>query len=785
MAIYDLGTASLAANGEVTGVGTTWKAPLTLIRVGATIVFKTEPVKIYTISEIISDTQINVYNPNSETVPAGTGYAILAHDGITVQGLAQDVAETLRYYQSRETEVADAVDAFNNFDSADFESKVSQVNTQHGDVVSISAQVSSDAAQVSSDKNSAAESALSASNDKDAAAISAQEAANYAASIDTSKLVTKKEVEVISVKPIIVGSLIEAPDQYVSYGGKTYILSTASQYPVTISSIDGFSINNGAIELTPIEYRADLIGGRKVARNDAQLVRMMVAGGSILVEYSPVTVNQIVNITKDVSLSTSFPIVDVVTSQFWIRGPRTYNSETQEFDYADVDVSVVGNFRFDFSSQSSEVNPGVGIAIQSGGNQVFKGCELFGGWVHNLNMSYGKYVEISDVYSHDCGRGQVQLADGSNRQGSAVLVDNANSVNIYNVRTYNTWASSLFIDSYTAGRTESLRLDNIEINKSQGNGLRIQSDDLVRGTGGGDAIVRVVATGISIRDCASHALRCNAKRCNFNGVLLESSNAGLSIESAADSVFSSFNIINCSQGVLCRYYPVEVSRIAFSDFNIIGSTNEAVYFLRGATNTTTPLGSVSFADFNINGNGVSTSKAMVINGGGGGDIKLSNIAIANVVPIASGGYYNQIVNFSTVEARGFSFRGVLGNAEAYIQTMASVSCIIDSFTSFNFSASGTIVRPVAIGSPAPTYSSVTNCIIPGTRSSSVGYPIPLPTNRYESSNQFANSLGAYTYTTPGASTSRSLSVSTATATDVANVLSTLISDLHLGRYVTK
>lgn len=191
MAIYDLGTASLAASGEVTGVGTTWKAPLTLIRVGATIVFKTEPVQIYTISEIISDTKINVYNPNSETVPAGTGYAILANDGITVQGLAQDVAETLRYYQSRETEVADAVDAFNNFDSADFESKVTQVNTQHGDVVSIGAQVANDAAQVSSDKDSAAASASSASYDKDAAAASAQEAADYAASLDPANLLRK------------------------------------------------------------------------------------------------------------------------------------------------------------------------------------------------------------------------------------------------------------------------------------------------------------------------------------------------------------------------------------------------------------------------------------------------------------------------------------------------------------------------------------------------------------------------------------------------------------------
>lgn len=164
MAIYDLGAASLAANGEVIGVGTTWKAPLTLIRVGATIVFKTEPVKIYTISEIISDTKINVYNPNSETVPAGTGYAILAHDGITVQGLAQDVAETLRFYQSRETEVSTAVDIFKDFDQDKFSADVAQVNTQFGEIATIGSQVSSDASQVSADKDAAYASSISAQN---------------------------------------------------------------------------------------------------------------------------------------------------------------------------------------------------------------------------------------------------------------------------------------------------------------------------------------------------------------------------------------------------------------------------------------------------------------------------------------------------------------------------------------------------------------------------------------------------------------------------------------------
>ena len=128
MAIYDTGTASLAANGSVTGVGTQWTMPLTLIRVGATIIFKTNPLKIYTISEITSDTSLAVYNPKSETVPAGTGYAILAHDGISVQGLAQDVAETLRYYQSKETSIQGLLDFIgqDSFDWPRFEQLANQ-----------------------------------------------------------------------------------------------------------------------------------------------------------------------------------------------------------------------------------------------------------------------------------------------------------------------------------------------------------------------------------------------------------------------------------------------------------------------------------------------------------------------------------------------------------------------------------------------------------------------------------------------------------------------------------
>lgn len=188
MAIYDAGTASLSADGTVAGVGTTWRQPLTLIRVGATMIFNTTPASIVTIAEIISDTEIRVFNDNGFTAPAGTQYSILSHDGITVQGLAQDVAETLRYYQSRETEVAAAVDAFNQFDADDFQQKVTTVNNQSQQVASDALQVSADKSQVSADRDSAAASAASALADKNAAAASAADAADSAASLNTSNL---------------------------------------------------------------------------------------------------------------------------------------------------------------------------------------------------------------------------------------------------------------------------------------------------------------------------------------------------------------------------------------------------------------------------------------------------------------------------------------------------------------------------------------------------------------------------------------------------------------------
>lgn len=107
--IYTTGT--IAINGNtVTGTGTDFSAPLSLIRVGCTLIAISNPIQIFTVTEIKSGTELSVTPAANPAIPAGTKFSILLSDSISVDGLAQDVAETLRYYQSKETEVAEALE---------------------------------------------------------------------------------------------------------------------------------------------------------------------------------------------------------------------------------------------------------------------------------------------------------------------------------------------------------------------------------------------------------------------------------------------------------------------------------------------------------------------------------------------------------------------------------------------------------------------------------------------------------------------------------------------------
>ena len=132
MALYRRGTASMDADGTVHGIDTKWKDQLALIRVGATIVFLEQPIKLAVISDIVSDTELKAISTDGQTAANGK-YVILLNDSLTVNGLAQNVAETLRYYQSKETEIAAAIDLINQLDMNKLEQIVADVNKAKSD----------------------------------------------------------------------------------------------------------------------------------------------------------------------------------------------------------------------------------------------------------------------------------------------------------------------------------------------------------------------------------------------------------------------------------------------------------------------------------------------------------------------------------------------------------------------------------------------------------------------------------------------------------------------------
>lgn len=176
MAIYRQGQASMDAQGYVTGYDTKWREQLTLIRPGATIFFLTQPLQAAVITEVISDTSIRAINTGGAVVQK-KNYLILLHDSLTVDGLAQDVAETLRYYQSKETEIADALEFFKTFDLKHYQD--------------LAKQVKENAASANQSKDAAARSASDALASKNAAKASEDKAKEYADSINLANMLNK------------------------------------------------------------------------------------------------------------------------------------------------------------------------------------------------------------------------------------------------------------------------------------------------------------------------------------------------------------------------------------------------------------------------------------------------------------------------------------------------------------------------------------------------------------------------------------------------------------------
>ncbi|HFI6099288.1 TPA: tail fiber domain-containing protein [Escherichia coli] len=185
--IYTTGT--IAINGNtVTGTGTNFSEPLSLIRVGCTLIAVGNPVQIFTITEIKSGTELSVTPAANPAIAAGTKFSILLSDSISVDGLAQDVAETLRYYQSKETEIAAAVEWWNEFGGD------GQMEQLLADIRTETAKSTANAQKTESDKNAAASSKAAAANSATAAKASqdAAKASETAASNSKTAAVTSE-----------------------------------------------------------------------------------------------------------------------------------------------------------------------------------------------------------------------------------------------------------------------------------------------------------------------------------------------------------------------------------------------------------------------------------------------------------------------------------------------------------------------------------------------------------------------------------------------------------------
>lgn len=106
--IYTTGTIAISGN-TLTGTGTNFTAAGSLIRVGCTLVTLANPVQVFQITAINSATQLTVTPAANPAIPAGTKYAILLSDSLSVDGLAQDIAETFTMYQRYMSGFADVM----------------------------------------------------------------------------------------------------------------------------------------------------------------------------------------------------------------------------------------------------------------------------------------------------------------------------------------------------------------------------------------------------------------------------------------------------------------------------------------------------------------------------------------------------------------------------------------------------------------------------------------------------------------------------------------------------
>ncbi|HCR1863906.1 TPA: hypothetical protein ONC12_003116 [Enterobacter hormaechei subsp. steigerwaltii] len=584
------------------------------------------------------------------------------------------------------------------------------------------------------------------------------------------------------------GQVIPSGVRFVRVDGNLMMMSIPLSSPLTVTNYDSTAIN-GTVELYPVSFFNEVNSGWKIAQNDAQLQRLIISGGSIKIAYSPVTLRGIFKITNRVEIANALSEVLIDSAQFWLRSNRVWNDTTSEYDYDPVDVSINGNIKFDFSKQNASDNPGVGLAIQTSGKVVVKGIELANGWVDNCSFDYNDTIWISDIFSHHSGLGQIQLPDGTNKQGHGINCGNCREVRAEKVTVKSTFASSFFIGATHAGRTTNVIVSDLYINTSSGNGLRLQSDDAVNGNDGGEgtAVTRVTVTSFNIKNCSSHGIRANFRHGTISGGYIESCNAGVAIETASNIIVSDITIKDCSTPILSRYYPVDNGDISFDSINIINPTSAGIYISRATNNTTKMMGRVRISNVNIACSAINSQSIDLSGGIGSGacDVFINDVSISGAYPFGTT-YTDALMRITEcrhVYISNVRFVATQGSPSSYIRVNASGSSIIKDVAGISHFGPS-VGRPFEI-SGALSISHVSGCVVASSTTSDIGYSNPVPTQRYQSGNQFPASLTPQTYPFTNAANLRGGDVNTLTTSQVANILATLIQDLQNNKYLNR
>lgn len=536
-------------------------------------------------------------------------------------------------------------------------------------------------------------------------------------------------------KSISVGDTIPEGIRFVRIDGTLRCLYEKLSASLVVSSYSGTNINK-QVELFPMEFFEKIQSGYRIAKSDEQLERLMKIGGSIGIAYSPVSLSGLFQITSDIRLESFQDTVLVNSKQFWIRAPRVWNEENKEFIYSSHNIRLVGNFIFDFYEQNADNDVGVGMALQSGGVIEIDGIETKNAWNANVALDAASQTIINNCNSHHSGRGKIQLPDGSNRQGSAFVINDSTEVFIKNTQTRNTWASSVMIVSQRPGKTTNVQINSVSINTSGGNGLRLQSDDLVNGSGDGTAITRVNIKGITIKNCESHGIRANFRNGSISGAYIESCNVGLSIEAASDVQYSSFTIKNCTIGVLSRFYPVEMTRLRFSNFLISGCSDIGVNFLRSPENEGVNIGDVEFDGLSIHCLN-QDSKAFSFNGGNrdisNTDITIRNMKVTGAHPLYVDSSLIDVIHCRHINVDCINLIRMNGAASSYLRASAGQSIMINRLTGVQ--PIGSVYRPIQISGSARLVN-IVNCATYPTAVKDVGYESGTPAKMFEGNNQF-------------------------------------------------